>query len=75
MCRGLLDVLPSFTDSILRTDRELSQYTGGWSLVDELRRDETSTRMGETEVAQPANFAVQIALAEQLAAYGSIRTR
>ncbi len=46
MCRGLLDVLPSFTDSILRTDRELSQYTGGWSLVDELRRDETSTRMG-----------------------------
>ena len=69
MCRGLLDVLPSFTDSILRTDRELSQYTG-WSLVDELRRDETGTRMGETEVAQPANFAVQIALAEQLAAYG-----
>ncbi|BBX05230.1 mycocerosic acid synthase [Mycolicibacterium aichiense] len=69
MCRGLLDVLPVFTDSIVRTDRELAQYTG-WSLVDELRRDETSSRMTETEVAQPANFAVQIALAEQLAQYG-----
>ncbi|WP_036346582.1 type I polyketide synthase [Mycolicibacterium aromaticivorans] len=69
MCRGLLDVLPAFTDSILRSDRELAQYTG-WSLVDELRRDETSSRMTETEVAQPANFAVQIALAEQLAQYG-----
>ncbi|MCV7348069.1 type I polyketide synthase [Mycolicibacterium rhodesiae] len=69
MCRGLLDVLPAFTDSILRSDRELAQYTG-WSLVDELRRDETSSRMSETEVAQPANFAVQIALAEQLAQYG-----
>ncbi|KAA0109942.1 SDR family NAD(P)-dependent oxidoreductase [Mycolicibacterium sp. P1-5] len=69
MCRGLLGVLPVFTDSISRSDRELSQYTG-WSLVDELRRDEASSRMTDTEVAQPANFAIQIALAEQLAEYG-----
>ena len=69
MCRGLLDVFPAFTDSILRSDRELFQYTG-WSLVDELRRDETTSRMTETEFAQPANFAIQVALAEQLAQYG-----
>ena len=69
MCRGLLDVFPTFTDSILRSDRELSRYTD-WSLVDELRRDETSSRMAETEIAQPANFAIQIALAEQLAQFG-----
>ena len=67
MCRGLLDVYPAFTDSILRSDRELSRYTD-WSLIDELRRDETRSRMAETEIAQPANFAIQIALAEQLAA-------
>ena len=36
MCRGLLDVYPAFTDSILRSDRELSRYTD-WSLIDELR--------------------------------------
>src|SRR6478752_229894 len=39
MCRGLMDVFPAFTDSILRSDRELSRYTN-WSLVDELRTDE-----------------------------------
>lgn len=69
MCRGLLDVHSAFTDSIRRTDRELSRHAD-WSLVDELLRDETSSRMGETEFAQPANFAIQIALAEQLAAFG-----
>ncbi len=69
MCRGLLDVYPVFTDSILRSDRELSRYTS-WSLVDELRADETCSRMGDTEVAQPANFAIQIALAEQLQQFG-----
>ncbi|WP_200846182.1 type I polyketide synthase [Mycolicibacterium vanbaalenii] len=69
MCRGLLDVFPAFTDSILRSDKELSRYTD-WSLIDELRRDETASRMAETEIAQPANFAIQIALAEQLAHFG-----
>ncbi|MEE2855687.1 MAG: type I polyketide synthase [Actinomycetota bacterium] len=69
MCRGLLDVYPAFTDSIMRSDRELSRYTG-WSLIDELRTDETRSRMAETNVAQPANFAVQIALAEQLKEFG-----
>ncbi|WP_343575864.1 type I polyketide synthase [Mycobacterium sp.] len=69
MCRDLLDVYPEFTQSILRSDRELSRYTD-WSLVDELRADETRSRMSETEVAQPANFAIQIALAEQLRHFG-----
>ena len=69
MCRGLLDVFPAFTDSILRSDRELSRYTD-WSLLDELRRDENRSRMAETEIAQPANFAIQVALAEQLAQFG-----
>jgi acyl transferase domain-containing protein/acyl carrier protein len=69
MCRGLLDAYPTFTESILRTDRELSRYTK-WSLIDELRADEPRSHMGETDVAQPANFAIQIALAEQLKQFG-----
>lgn len=69
MCRGLLDEYPAFAESIERSDRELSRYTG-WSLIDQLRTDETRSRMGETDVAQPANFAVQLALAEQLAQFG-----
>ncbi|OBK76783.1 type I polyketide synthase [Mycobacterium sp. 1274761.0] len=71
MCRGLLDVFPAFTDSILRSDKELSRYAD-WSLVDELRCDETRSRMGETEIAQPANFAIQVALARQLAEFGIV---
>src|SRR6185437_9817278 len=47
----------------------LSQYTD-WSLADELRADETRSRMSETDVAQPANFAIQVALAEQLEQFG-----
>lgn len=69
MCRGLLDVFPVFTESIRRTSRELSEYAD-WSLLEELRRDESCSRMGETEFAQPANFAIQVALAEQLAHFG-----
>ncbi|MGO9156753.1 type I polyketide synthase [Mycobacterium sp.] len=69
MCRGLLDVYPAFTESILSSDRELSRYTN-WSLVDELRLDEDRSRMAETHVAQPANFAIQVALAEQLNQFG-----
>ncbi|MCV7423896.1 type I polyketide synthase [Mycobacterium yunnanensis] len=69
MCRGLLGVFPVFTESIERTDRELSRYTD-WSLLEELRRDEATSRLGETDVAQPANFAIQIALAAQLEAFG-----
>ncbi|MFB1299545.1 type I polyketide synthase [Mycobacterium sp. pW049] len=69
MCRGLLDTFPAFADSIARTDRELSRHAD-WSLIEELRRDESSSRMSETQIAQPANFAVQVALAEQLAQYG-----
>ncbi|BBY38314.1 mycocerosic acid synthase [Mycobacterium mantenii] len=69
MCRGLLDVYPAFTDSILRSDRELARYAD-WSLIDELRADEPGSRMAETDIAQPANFAIQIAIAEQLKQFG-----
>ncbi|OBK36525.1 polyketide synthase [Mycobacterium sp. 1245111.1] len=71
MCRGLLDEYPAFAESIRRSDRELSRHTG-WSLIDELRADESRSRMGQTDVAQPANFAIQVALAEQLREVGII---
>jgi len=69
MCRGLLGVFDVFTESMERTDRELSRHAD-WSLLEELRRDEATTRMGETEFAQPANFAIQVALAAQLEHFG-----
>ncbi len=69
MCRDLLDAYPTFAETIAACDRELSRHAD-WSLLEELRRDEADSRMGDTEIAQPANFAVQVALAAQLAEFG-----
>ncbi|MFC0191748.1 type I polyketide synthase [Aureimonas pseudogalii] len=42
----------------------------GWSILAEMARDEATSRMGETQIAQPANFVVQIGLAALLSARG-----
>jgi len=42
----------------------------GWSLVEEMRRPETDSRIGLTEVAQPLLFAQQVALTTLLSAAG-----
>jgi 1-acyl-sn-glycerol-3-phosphate acyltransferase len=41
-----------------------------WSLLEELGRDETTTRVGEADLAQVTNFAIQVALAELWASWG-----
>lgn len=69
MARQLLDTEPVFRAAVDRCDRELGKYTG-WSLLDELRASEDESRMAETEVAQPANFAVQLGLAELWRSWG-----
>lgn len=42
----------------------------GWSLLDELDSPEHVSRIGETQVAQPLIFAIQIALVELLRSWG-----
>lgn len=69
MGRGLLPSEPVFARSIRQTDREL-QTLVDWSLVEELSRSEGESKLGETEYAQPALFAIQLALAELLASWG-----
>ncbi len=41
-----------------------------WSLIEELTKDEESSRIGETHIAQPAIFSIQIALFEMWKAKG-----
>ncbi len=48
----------------------LVEKHGGPSLFDELARDETSSRLSSTSVAQPAILALQIAVATQFRAWG-----
>jgi acyl transferase domain-containing protein len=63
MGRDLLEHEPVFRASIERCDAEFSRYTS-WSLMEALTSSEESSRMANAEVAEPANFAIQVALAE-----------
>jgi acyl transferase domain-containing protein/acyl carrier protein len=69
MGRQLMAREPVFRAAVERCDAALGALSG-WSLLDELMADEASSRMAETEVAQPANFAIQIGLAELWRSWG-----
>ncbi|MEU9338939.1 amino acid adenylation domain-containing protein [Streptomyces sp. NPDC048290] len=62
MGRELFATEPVYRAAVEACDRELRELTG-WSLVEELSADEADSKMAETWLAQPANFAVQVGLA------------
>lgn len=61
MGRELYNTEPVFKATIDRISLLLSEYVD-WSLTEELLADEASSRLDETEIAQPALFAIQVAL-------------
>lgn len=67
----LLEEEPVFRSMIETCDRLLSQYTS-WSLLEEMTADEHTSRMHETQISQPANFALQVALAELWRSWGIV---
>ncbi|MGQ4511287.1 amino acid adenylation domain-containing protein [Streptomyces sp. DW26H14] len=69
MGRGLLASEPVFREAVTACDREIRRIAG-WSLLDEMSADEDRSRMAETWLAQPANFAVQMGLSALWHAYG-----
>ncbi|KAB8142876.1 type I polyketide synthase [Chloroflexia bacterium SDU3-3] len=69
MGRDLLQHEPVFRAELERVDAALRRHTG-WSVIDALLADEASSRMEETEVAQPANFAIQLGLAALWRSWG-----
>ncbi|TQE25655.1 acyltransferase domain-containing protein, partial [Streptomyces ipomoeae] len=62
MGRQLFATEPVYREAVERCAEHLAELTG-WSLTEELAADEAHSRMAETWLAQPANFAVQIGLA------------
>lgn len=50
-----------FAETLREVDR-VFRGIAGWSLLEEMTRPEASSRMARTEVAQPANFAIQVGL-------------
>ncbi|MDH4391434.1 MAG: type I polyketide synthase, partial [Aquabacterium sp.] len=61
MGRELMQAHDLFSRTVKDVDRIFSQLAG-WSLLEELLRDEADSRMAKTEVAQPTLFAIQVGL-------------
>lgn len=69
MGRQLYASSAAFAKTINACDAEFTKHAD-WSLVEELHRDEADSRLQQTRFAQPALFAIQIALADQWSALG-----
>ncbi|MFJ4923687.1 amino acid adenylation domain-containing protein [Streptomyces sp. NPDC088725] len=69
MGRELFRKEPVYREAVERVDEEIAGLAG-WSLIGELTADEAESRMDQTWLAQPANFAVQVGLAALWRGYG-----
>ncbi len=71
MGRELLADEPVFRAAMEACDAHF-QPLAGWSIVEELARPEGHSRLNETEVAQPAIFALQVALSALWQSWGIV---
>jgi len=70
MGRGLMESEPLFAAKIEEIAELFRNHTTDWSLLDILSADEKDTRIDETQFAQPAIFALQVALAALWRSWG-----
>lgn len=63
MGQQLMHVEPVFRETLEEIDH-IFQQVAGWSLLDELRKDEDNSRINDTVVVQPTVMAIQIALVD-----------
>lgn len=71
MGRQLMAQSPVFLAVAEEIDAKFQQIAG-WSLLAEMNKDEAESRMIETEVSQPANFLLQVALTALWRSYGIV---
>ena len=69
MGRQLLAAEPVFRAVMEQCDRLLRPYTG-WSLLQELTRPQAESRLDQTDITQPALFALQLSLAALWRSWG-----
>ncbi len=69
MGRELFGAEPVFREAVERIARAVGRWTD-WRLLDELLADEGRSRLSETQVAQPAIFALQAGLAALWQSWG-----
>ncbi len=69
MGRELWHREPVFRVAIMRCDAAVARHVG-WSVVDELRASESTSKLGEIDRVQPVLFAIQVALADLWRGWG-----
>ncbi|TAQ84788.1 hypothetical protein B7494_g6896 [Chlorociboria aeruginascens] len=74
MGRELINTNSVFGRSLRKSDAILAELGAPWSLTEELLKSSRETRINESEIAQPASTALQIAIVDQLEQFG-IRPR
>ncbi|GME30265.1 uncharacterized protein K452DRAFT_301651 [Neofusicoccum parvum] len=74
MGRELLDQAPLFRQTVERCDAILQALPDGpdWTCVGELRKPAGESRLGESVISQPVCAALQLALVDQLRAWGIV---
>lgn len=71
MGRQLLAAEPVFRTSVQECDAVFRELAG-WSIAEEMAKDEARSRISRTEVAQPANAVLQISLTRLWASWGVV---
>lgn len=69
MGRELMETEPVFKKAVLECDTEFKEISG-WSIYEELTKTAKTSKILETNIAQPANFVIQVALTRLLEYYG-----
>lgn len=69
MGRELYETQPAFRAALDAVDAVLKPHTN-WSVIEELKAETGRSRLDQTEIAQPAIFALQVALAALLRDWG-----
>lgn len=71
MGSALLEEEPVFRAKVEQIDMLIRRHAN-FSLLDELRKPEETSRLGETEIVQPALFAIQVGLVELFKSWGIV---
>ena len=69
MGRELYETEPVYRDVIDKCDTIFKGYSG-WSILEEMMKDESESLMSQTRIAQPANFVIQAGVAALLESHG-----
>ncbi|KFY24016.1 hypothetical protein V491_02322 [Pseudogymnoascus sp. VKM F-3775] len=66
MGRELIQAYPVFNNAIREADGILKVYGATWSLLNELMRDEATSRVSDIDLSQPMSVAIQLCLVDLL---------